>query len=349
MRALVRYGVEPEEFGVHTVADPAPSAGEVVIRVGACGVCGSDLGPYRRRLHAGANLPRIPGHEFSGAIVAVGPHVDDFRVGDRVTCETAAEICGTCELCRTGNYNLCRRRRGFGFNVDGAFAEYVRAPVRCLHRVPEGVSYQSAALTEPACVAYNAVGVHSRVQPGDVVVVIGSGPIGLMALQSARLFGARTLLVGVSGDEKRLEAAREVGADVVLKSDETDVLPIVLEQTDGLGAALVVDAVGGVPATMELALRLVRPLGQITKVGWFHGALPFSLDALLGKTVRLQGCFSHTWPTWERCLRLMAEGQLRTTPLISHALPLDDWAQAYELSIRREAVKAMICPNGDIE
>jgi len=348
MKALVRYGVEPDEFGIQTVADPHPKAGEVILRVGACGICGSDLGQFRRRLSSPQGLPRIPGHEFSGVVVEVGEGVTDFHLGDRVVCETAADVCGKCELCRTGNYNLCRSRKGYGFSVDGAFAEYVAAPVRALHRIPEGLSLERAALTEPACVAYNALGVHTHLRAGDTVVVIGSGTIGLMALQVARLFGATTYLVGVSGDEKRLEAARSLGAEEVFKSDVTDVYALVKERTDGLGAHVVVDAVGGVPATLELALRLVRPLGQITKIGWFHGPVPFSLDALLSKTVRLQGSFSHTWATWERCLRLMAENKIQTTPLISHLLPLDEWETGFELSLNREAVKAVIQPNGAI-
>lgn len=346
MRALVRYGVEPDEFGIQTVPDPQPGAGEVVLRVGACGICGSDLRQYRRRLDSARNLPRIPGHEFSGVVVELGEGVTEFQIGDRVVCETAAEVCGQCELCRTGNYNLCRFRKGYGFSVDGAFAEYVKAPVRALHRIPDGLSLEGAALTEPACVAYNAVGVHTHIHPGDTVVVIGSGAIGLMALQVALLFGARTYLVGVTGDEKRLEAARALGADDVFNVDETDVFAVVRDQTDGLGAHVVVDAVGGVPSTLELALRVVRPLGQITKIGWFHGPVPFSMDALLAKTVWLKGSFSHTWPTWERCLRLMAENKIQTIPLISHILPLDEWTTGYELSIRREAVKAILQPHG---
>lgn len=346
MKALVRYGVEPDEFGLQSVADPKPGVGEVVLRVAAGGICGTDLGQYRQRLGSTRGLPRIPGHEFGGVVAELGEGVHDFRVGDRVVCETAAEICGTCELCRTGNYNLCRSRLGYGFSVDGAFAEYVKTPVRALHRIPDGLSFVGAALTEPACVAYNAVGVHTRIQAGDTVVVIGSGAIGLMALQVARLFGAATYVVGVSGDEKRLEVARRLGAEGAFLTDETDVNAVVQERTGGLGAHVVVDAVGGVPATLELALRLVRPLGQITKIGWFHGAIPFSMDALLAKTVRLQGSFSHTWPTWERCLRLMAENRIQTAPMATHVLALDEWETGYQLAISREAVKAVLLPNG---
>ena len=342
MRALVRFDSEPKQLEVREVETPTPDEGQVLIKVSACGVCGSDLSVYKG---SSRRTPLVPGHEFSGEVAEVGKGVKNYKSGDRVTCETAAWVCGECALCRTGNYNLCRKRIGYGFGVDGAFAEYVVAREGALHHVPQNLDLWKASLTEPACVAYNAVGVHSRVEPGDQVVVIGTGCIGLMATQVVRMFGGKPIVVGVSGDEKRLDASKRLGATQVYKSDETDVYEAVMDQTDGIGVPLVVDAVGGVPATVELALRLVRPLGQITKVGWFHGAPNFNMDALLGKIVTLQGSFSHTWPTWERCLQLLADNEILSDEMVSHKLPLDQWRDGYEWSMSREAVKAVICPN----
>ncbi|GIX07811.1 MAG: Zn-dependent alcohol dehydrogenase [Candidatus Poribacteria bacterium] len=346
MRALVRYGRNPGEFDVQEVADPVPGPDEVVLKVAACGVCGSDLEMYRHPMRSDRGLPMIPGHEFSGEIVAVGSQVTGWKVGDRVTCETAAITCGECVLCRTGHYNLCPQRIAYGFQLDGAFAEYIVTKTHRLHRIPEGVPTWYGALTEPAAVAYNAVGVHSRIEPGDFVVVLGTGCIGLMALQVALLHGAEVLLVGISGDERRLEAGQQLGAHWTAKSDQDPIAEIVRERTDGLGAALVVDAVGGVAETVNLATQLVRPLGQITKIGWFRGEQPLRLDALLRKTARIQGCFSHNWPSWERVLKLMATGRIQVEPMVSHRLPLEAWKIGYEASITREAVKAAIFPNG---
>src|SRR5947208_3083405 len=157
MKALARVAHEPGALEMCSIPDPDPGPGEVVIAVTAAGLCGSDLEAYPQRLASTTPLPRVPGHEFSGRIVALGVGVEGWSVGDHVVSETAAYVCGTCALCRSGQYNLCPWRRGFGFGVDGAFAPYVRVPVRCLHRVPASLPLHLAALTEPTCVTYNAV------------------------------------------------------------------------------------------------------------------------------------------------------------------------------------------------
>jgi alcohol dehydrogenase/L-iditol 2-dehydrogenase len=330
-----------------SIPDPDPGPGEVVIAVAAAGLCGSDLEAYHQRLATSTPLPRVPGHEFSGRIVALGAGVEGWSVGDRVVSETAAYVCGTCALCRCGQYNLCPQRRGFGFAVDGAFAPYVRVPVRCLHRVPDRLPLHLAALTEPTCVTYNAVVEKSTVVPGDFVVVVGSGTIGLLALQWARSSGADVALVGISGDEARLGVARELGAVATWDALKNDVDTAVRERTDGLGVPFVVDAVGGSALSMDLALRIVRPAGQITKIGWFAGTTNPTMDALVAKAVRLQGSFSHTWPMWERCLQLLAAGTIQLAPIVSDDLPLSRWQDGYARSESREAVKVIFRPHAE--
>ena len=154
------------------------------------------------------NVPLIFGHEFAGTIEKVGSEVKNYKVGDRVTAETHADYCGECELCRTNNYHICSQRKGFGFHTDGAFAEYVKVPARILHRVPDSLSLKEAALTEPLCVAYKSVVCGSRVRPGDTVVVIGPGPIGLLCIKMAQIVGASEIIaVGTDGDEERLDGS----------------------------------------------------------------------------------------------------------------------------------------------
>jgi alcohol dehydrogenase/L-iditol 2-dehydrogenase len=346
MDALARIRHEPAALDLLTLPDPVAGPGDVIVGVAAAGLCGSDLEAYHRALDPAAPLPRVPGHEFAGRIVDLGPGVDGWTVGDRVVSETAAYVCGRCALCRTGHYNLCPARLGFGFGVDGAFAPYVRVPTRCLHRVPADLPFHHAALTEPACVTYNAVVEKSRVAPGDMVVVVGSGTIGLLALQWARRCGASVVLVGVSGDEARLAAARELGALATYDALVDDVDAAVRAMTDGLGVPLVVDTVGGAAASLDLALRLVRPGGQITKVGWFAGTTNTTMDVLVAKAVRLQGSFSHTWPMWERCLAALADGTIDMGPIISDDLPLSRWQEGYRRSADRTAVKVVFRPGG---
>jgi alcohol dehydrogenase/L-iditol 2-dehydrogenase len=290
------------------------------------------------------DVPVTLGHEFSGTIVKVGEDVRDWHPGDRVVSETAAHICGICPMCRTGQYNLCPNRRGFGSRFNGAFATYVRVPERILHHVPESLELQAAALTEPLSVAYNALVVKSKINPGDTVVVFGAGTIGLFAVQVARTNGAgHIILAGLSPDVARLEVGRQVGADEAINIEEVDLSSLVMARTGGLGADLIVDAAGP-NQVLKQAMALVRPNGQITKIGWDPTPVDFSLDPLLIKAVTLQGVFSHTWNTWEKALGLMASGRMLLEPMISHRLDLDDWRTAFDLVDTQQAVKALLIP-----
>ena len=192
--------------------------------------------------------------------------------------------------------------------------------------------------------AYNALVVKSRIHPGDTVVVVGAGPIGLFAVQVARINGSgRVILAGLTCDAARLDVGRQVGADETVNVDDVDLEALVKERTGGWGADLIVDA-AGVNKVLEQALRLVRPNGQITKIGWDPQPVNFSLDPLLIKGVVLQGVFSHTWETWEKALALLTSGRVQGEPMITHRVPLSDWRMAYHLVETREAVKALIIP-----
>jgi alcohol dehydrogenase/L-iditol 2-dehydrogenase len=315
----------------------------VLIRVGAVGVCGSDLHQWHGPVSWRVNYPVVLGHEFAGTVAAVGPDVHAWHVGDRVACETAAEICGECVYCRTGQYNVCPQRRGFGYGVNGAMAIYVVARQGVLHRIPDGVTLEEAALTEPAAVAFNAIVERSRPRPGDLAVVLGPGPIGLMALQVVRLFSpAQVVMVGLARDEARLELARQLGADQLIVAEQEDPVTVVRSLGDGLGADLVIDAVG-VSETLRQSLEMVRPNGQITKIGWGRAPVGFSLDPLIAKAATLQGTFSHTWPTWERVLRLMALGRINARA-IRETFPLSEWRTAFERMDSLAIAKAVLQP-----
>lgn len=343
MQALRRVGPRPGEYALEEVPPPQIGPREVLLEVRACGICGSDLESYQRHLPRWQKLLPIPGHEFCGVIVEKGSEVEHFQVGDRVACETSAVVCGRCPLCLQGEYNLCPHRKGFGFGVDGAFAEYVKAPSERLHRLPEKVPFSWGALTEPLCVAYNALINKSEIHPGDTVVVIGCGPVGFLCAQIALSAGAQVILSGTPQDQVRLRAARESGVTSVVTEDLLE--ETVVDFTQGRGADLVGDAVGGNPKTLLQALQIVRPGGQITKIGWFHSPLNFSLDLLVAKAIRLQGSFSHNWWVWESALRLMGSGKLRLDPLITHLLPLSQWKEGFRLALERKAGKVILVPD----
>ncbi len=342
MPAVVHHTLVPG--GVELREHPVPEIGaeDVLLAVRGVGVCGSDVHQYHNTHSWRVNVPVVLGHEFCGEVARAGSLVKAFREGDRVVSETAAVICGACRYCRTGEYNLCPRRLGFGYGVDGAMARFVRVPARCLHHLPASVGFEKAAVTEPCSVAYNAVMVKSRLRPGDTVVVLGPGPIGLLSMLVARLANpGRLALVGLEADRPRLELARQLGAEAVLTENAVEWVRSV---GDGLGADLVLDATG-VSEALRLALDLVRPGGQITKVGWGPKPLGFSLDPLVQKAVTLQGAFSHTYPTWEAVLELLADGALQPQSLIGGVEPLENWQRAFDGMHRREIIKAVLVPS----
>lgn len=345
MQALVKYGNRDREVELRDVPEPTIGPDDVLLAPRAVGVCGWDIEMWRHKMANPVTVPVVMGHEFCGEIVATGANVTEFEAGARVVSETAAVICGTCPLCRTGNYHLCPDRKGFGYGVDGAFAPRVRVPQRCLHRIADGVAFEHAALTEPACVAYQALVVQSRVTPGRPLLIIGPGPVGLFCLQIAKASGAGPiLLAGTDKDAVRFACAEELGADRIIDVTNEDAAAVVLAATAGAGVPLVVDAAGNSPA-LRLALQTVARLGQITKIGWGPKPVDFSLDPLLSKAARLQGTFSHTWSTWEAVLAMIAQGSLRMTPMVSHTVALDAWRETFEAVEACRAVKAVVRMN----
>lgn len=341
MPGVVNYAKEPLSVELREV--PVPEIGErdVLLRVGAVSVCGSDLHQWQGSHSWPVNYPCILGHEFAGTVAKKGSQVKLFKEGDRAVSETAAMIDEGSPLSRSGLYNLDPSRKGFGYGVDGAMTEYVRVPERCLHRIPDSLPFEKAALTEPCCVAYNAVCVNGRVRPGDTVLVLGPGPIGLLCAKMAKLSGAGTVIVaGLPSDRFRFQVARELGVDVTLDGGVVDYVKGI---GDGLGVDVAIDASGS-SITLQLALQAVRPNGQIIKVGWGPQPIQFSLDPLVQKNITLAGSFSHNWPVWERVISMIVSGQMGLDPVISHVGPLAEWHESFERMHGCAYVKAVLTP-----
>lgn len=342
MQALVKFGYNDGDVEIRDIPEPQPGPDEVLLQVKAAGVCGSDVHMWRNHQSWKVKLPLVLGHEFSGVVVQVGERVAGFNPGDRVACETAASVCGRCVYCLSGNYNMCPHRLGYGALADGAFTRYVAARLQILHHIPDNVPFEHAALTEPICVAYNALVEKTLINPGDTVVIQGPGPIGIMALQVARLRGAGTLIViGAEIDSRRLAVAAELGAHYTLTLPKDDPVKLARSLGDGFGADLVVDCTG-VSQALRQSLELVRPNGRITKIGWGPQPLDFNLDPLVGKAVTLQGSFSHTYPTWERALQLLSTGQVNLQPVIGGLYPLRRWEEAFRAMESGKNVKSVL-------
>jgi L-iditol 2-dehydrogenase len=341
VKALVKWGFGDGEVEVRDVPEPTPAPGRVLVEVRAAGVCGSDVHMWRNHQSWDVKLPVVLGHEMAGVVIDAAESTG-FQPGDRVVCETAAQVCGRCQFCHNGNYNLCPHRLGYGALADGAFAGYISVNPQIVHRIPDGLPDHYAALAEPLCVALNGLVERARIAPGDVVLIQGAGPIGIMALQVARVCGAATVIVcGTDTDARRLEVARTLGADVVLNVQRQDPLAVLAELCAGDGADVVVDATG-VSAALQQALEYARPMGQIAKIGWGPQPLGFSLDPLVAKAVSLLGSFSHTYRTWERALTLLSTGQVNLEPVIGGRYHLADWAEAFDAMQSGRNVKSVL-------
>lgn len=335
---VVNFGLEPFSVEIREMDRPEIGPDDVLLEVGAVGVCGSDLHQWTAEHSWPVNYPVVLGHEFAGVVTELGKNVKGWREGDRGVSETAAVIDLDSPLTKQGLYNLDPTRKGFGYGVNGAMTKYVRVPVRCLHHLPDSLPIEKAGLTEPCCVAYNAVAVNSNVKPGDRVVVLGPGPIGLLCAAIARMQGAEVAVVGLERDRPRLAIGEQFGCVSIVEG-----LEAWAKQTDGLGVDGVIDA-AGISATLKTALDIVRPAGWVTKVGW--GKLPYghSLDPLVQKNVTLRGSYSHNWPIWERVIRLLDTGALDVQKVIGGIWPLEEWHEAFETMHSGKIVKAVLKP-----
>ena len=336
--AVVNFAPDKGSVEIREIDVPSIGDEDILLEVENVGVCGSDLHQWTADHSWPVNYPVVLGHEFGGRIAEIGSRVVGWKAGDRVVSETAALIDANNPMSRSGLYNLDPTRKGFGYGVNGAMTRYVRVPARCLHRVPDQLSFEQACLTEPCCVAYNAVVQNSRLKPGDRVIVLGPGTIGILCAAVARLCGADVAVAGLECDQHRLSIAKQYGCEVIT-GDAT----AWARQRDGLGADCIIDA-AGVSATLKIALDLVRPNGQIVKVGWGRQPLGFSLDQLVQKNVTLQGSFSHNWPVWERVIALLAGGQLDVKPIIGGVWPITEWHESFEKMHTGQVVKSVLKP-----
>jgi len=341
--AVVQFALEPLAVELREIAVPEIGDTDVLLRVGAVSVCGSDVHQAYNTHSWPVNVPVVLGHEFAGTVARAGKAVTAFREGDRVVSETAAEVCGVCMLCRTGRYNLCPTRKGFGYGINGAMASYVKVPARCLHAIPDTLPFELACLAEPHSVAFNAMCVNSTIRPGDAVVVLGPGPIGLLCARMAALAGADPLVVvGLTSDAPRLETAMRLGATRVVDAQREPVEEIV-RGFQSIGADLVCDA-SGASRPLDLALALARPDGQVTKVGWSPDLVPVNVNPLVQKNVRLQGSFSHNYPVWERVIHLLDRGLTQPETIVGLTSPLGEWREAFDAMHSGRVIKSVLIP-----
>jgi L-iditol 2-dehydrogenase len=322
------------KFSYEDAPTPEPAPGEVLVAVKACGICGSDVhgmdGSTGRR-----RPPIIMGHEAAG-IIAEANRADGWKPGDRVTFDSTV-FCGTCAFCRRGQINLCDNRRVLGVSCEeyrrsGAFADYVAVPERILYRLPEGLSFENAAMIEPVSIAFHAV---RRAPPvlNDTAVVIGAGMIGLFVIQALRVAGCgKIIAVDVVAD--KLKLARDLGASHAVNSGAEDVLARVQDIAGGSGADLAVEAVG-MAQTVDLAVRCVRKGGSVTLVGNVSPRAELPLQVAVTRELSLYGSCASSGE-YPACLDMLVRGAIKTAPILSAVEPLAEGASWFDRLYRKE-------------
>ncbi len=343
--------------------EPEPGPGEIVARVRACGVCGSDAHLFEQDRDGyiasadPAKLPVVLGHEWSGVVEAVGPGVQSLRPGDAV-CGEVALWCGQCAPCRAGAFGQCQNLDEIGFSVDGALAEYVRTRPQYCWRIDallqaysdEARAFEAGALVEPTAVAYNALFVRAGgFRPGGAAAVFGAGPIGLVGIALARLAGAAPVLAFETVPERRALAAR-VGADLVfdplaLAREGRDAAELIQEATDGAGLAIAVEAAGASPRTFPVIERAMAVGGKIVQVGITAGQTPLTLVKLQAQGVNLYGSMGSSGAgLFPAVIQLMASGRLDLTPIITARFPLEQADAALRRMAERRDGKVLVTP-----
>jgi L-iditol 2-dehydrogenase len=334
MKAALLYA--PRDIRTGEVPVPEPGPGELLIRVRATGLCGSDLHFYTG--DRAATYPQILGHEFSGDVVKVGEDVSGFAVGDRVTAEPNFS-CGECLYCREGLPNLCVSRVGLAIDTAGTLAEYVVVPARFTWKLPEVMSYHQGALVEPLMVAIHAMR-RGRVRVGDALAVMGCGAIGLLTVAAAKVAGARVFAVDIVPE--KLEMARTLGAEEAFNAREVDALEAIRARTpDGQGPLIVYET-AGVSVTVQQALSLVRSGGRVVLVGLSSEPAPLVPMSVARREVKIVGSFIYYAGEFAIGIRLISEGVIDVSQLVGMVTDLEGTDAAFRAVESGKAIKAII-------
>jgi len=339
MRAIRKWAPGAENMGLVDAPEPTVGPNDLLVEVGAVGICGSDI--HLMKDEHEYRLPVIPGHEYSGVVIGKGANVsDDWQVGDR--------ICGDLET-MDGR---------IGIHVDGAYAERMALPVQLAHHLPDNLSFAEGAMVEMVTCMSHAAIYRTRIQPADFVVITGPGPIGLTMLQIIKLYSPRAVFVtGLADDAMRLEKARELGAEYIHDAED-DPVAEVMRLTKGAGADLVLDCSGGEGAITQ-ACRMVREGGWITIVGLWGHDIKVNIDNIPYNNLTVRGTWgwggmevpdqavrmAMGWHSWERALQILAMGKLRLEPIVTDSIPLEGWRDAFARLEAKQDIKVMIYPN----
>ncbi|MCP8967395.1 2,3-butanediol dehydrogenase [Ectobacillus ponti] len=341
------------DIRVEEIAEPAVGRDQVKIQVAYCGICGSDLHEYvagpifipvgEPHPISQDQAPIVMGHEYAGQVVAVGENVANVRVGDRV-CVEPIYSCGTCAACRKGHYNVCEHLGFVGLSGGyGGFAEYSVVPEKMVHKIPDHMTWEQAALVEPAAVAVHAVR-QSELRIGDSVAVFGTGPIGLLVIQAAKAAGA-SKIIAVEVSPERREFALQAGADLAIHPLETDAVQAIREETNGLGADVAFE-VAGIEATINAAIEVTRSEGNVVNISIWEKTANIPLNQFILTERRMTSIIAYR-NIFPQVIQLIANGQIQATQLVTKHIELDDIvSEGFEaLTQSKSQIKILVKPN----
>lgn len=344
MKAIVRTALDAEQMFLRDLPTPEPGDDDALIRVRAVGICGTDAHMYAG--HYDTDIPVVIGHEFAGVVERVGSRVANVRPRDRVVSRLNIGVCGVCRACLTGNPQMCEHRTCPGYKLDGAYAEYIKIDAKMLVPLADSVTFEEAATVEPMAIVAHALLQRTRVEPEDNVVVFGPGPIGLIAMQMARVAGAaRVVMVGTDVDARqRLPLAGKLGADKVLNSQQCDVEKEVLALTGGVRPDLIIEASGAAPA-VNAGLKLVRRQGRMCVLG-LPSRRESAIEWLTAAEKSLEIVFTYSsspW-AWNMAISMLGRGAIDAKSLISHTAPLERYREMFEEIAKGNAIKCVLLP-----
>lgn len=339
MKAAVYYSGE-KKLRIEDWPTPEPAAGEVLVRIAACGVCHTDLHYLEHGVPTFKKPPLVLGHEGAGTVTAVGAGVDSPKVGQRVLIP-AVISCGRCEYCRRGRENICSTMEMFGNNRDGCYAEYVTAPAKDVFLMPESIPLEEGCVIADALsTPFHAVKNRGQVQAGEVVLVLGCGGVGINVVQIAAAVGAIVIAVDVS--ERKLEWARQFGASETYNPAGRDALKELRKLTSG-GPDIVFEAIGK-PVTIQLGYDVVRPGGRVCVIGYTAESMPFSPAKLMYREVSMFGSLGCRLVDYPPLIKLVAAGKINCSRLVTHRMPLDKIDEAFELMKAGESLRSVVLP-----
>lgn len=340
MKALLKTKPGIGNIELLEIKDPVCSADRVKVEVKYTGICGTDLHIYHETFKS--YPPVILGHEFSGIVVEIGENIKNAKIGDRVAVlGSTAVTCNSCQYCKTGYYMLCSTRRGMGHGVNGSFTKYAVVREDMLYKVPDSVSLEEAALSEPLACAVQAIEELTDIKVGDTVLLSGPGPIGLICLSLMVMKGCKVIVAGTPSDEARFKIAKELGADILVDVVNEDLQAVVMRETGGIGVDVTVEC-AGVDLSISSCLQAVKKLGKHIQVGIAGKEITVDFDTILYKQLQVYGTLAHSITTWNRVTQILTQGKINLAPIITHKLPLSEWSDAFEMCEQKACGKVLL-------